>query len=53
MGENNCIRDRIHEGNVDFHGLSDQVLDFSKQWEVVLGFDIFGVGCIEASHETS
>lgn len=49
----NCIRDWVHEGNVDFHGFSDQVLDFSKHWEVILGFDIFRVGRVEACHETS
>ena len=51
--ENSHIRDRVHEGNVDFDGLSDQVLDFSKHWEVILGFDIFRVGGVEACNETS
>jgi len=41
-------RDRIHKWHVNLDCLGDQVLDLPEHRKVVLGFDIFGVGGIEA-----
>jgi hypothetical protein len=47
------VRDWVHEGDVDLDGLGDQVLDLTEHGEVVLGFDVFGVGGIEAGDEAT
>jgi hypothetical protein len=53
VGEGTVPGDRVHEGDVDLDGLSDQVLDFSEHGEVVLGLDVFGVGGIETGDEAT
>jgi hypothetical protein len=47
------IRDRVHERHVDLDSLGNQVLDFTKHGQVVLGLDVFGVGGVEARNEAS
>ena len=47
------VRDGVHERNIDFDGLGDQVLDFSKHGKVVLGFDVVGIGGIQTGNEAS
>ena len=47
------VRDGVHEGDVDFDGFCDQVLNLAKHREVVLGLDVFGVGSVETCDETS
>jgi len=45
--------DGVAEGDSDFDGLSDQVLDLAKHREVVLGLDVFRVGGVQAGDEAS
>ena len=52
-GEKTDARDGIHERNVDFYSLGDQVLYFTEHGEVVFGLDIIGVGGVQAGDETS
>ena len=47
------VRDGVHERNIDFDGLGDQVLDFSKHGKVVLALDVFWVGSVQAGNEAS
>ena len=47
------MRDRVHERHVDLDGLGDQVFDFTEHGKVVLAFDVFGIGSIEACNEAS
>lgn len=46
-------RDGVHEGYVDLDSLCDEVLNFTKHREVILGLDVFGVGSVEAGNEAS
>jgi hypothetical protein len=47
------VRDRVHERNVDLDSFGDEVLNFSEHLQVVLGLNIFRVGGVEASDETT
>lgn len=46
-------RNGVHERNVDLDGLGNQVLDFTKHREVILGLDILRICGVKASHETT
>lgn len=46
-------RDRVHEGNVDFDSLGDQVLNLAEHGQVVLGLDVFRVCGVEAGNKAS
>lgn len=46
-------RDGVHEWYVNFYGFGDEILYFTKHGEVILGFDVLGVGGIETSNETT
>lgn len=47
------VRDGVAERNRDFDRFGNQVLNFTKHWEVVLGLDVFGVGGVKTSDEAS
>jgi len=46
-------RYRVHEGDVDLHSLSNQILDFSEHGQIILGLDVFGVGGVQASDKAT
>lgn len=45
--------DRVHEGHIDLNSFGDQVLDLTEHGKVILGLDVFRVGCVEAGDETA
>lgn len=44
----NNIRNWVREWHIDFNSLCDQVFDFTKHGEIVLGLDVIGVRRIQA-----
>lgn len=53
MKEIKNVRDWVHEGNVYFHRLGDQVFYFPEHGQVILGLDVFWVGGIKAGDEAT
>ena len=51
--EKRYARNGVHEGDVDLHSFSNQVLDFSEHGQVVLGLDVFRIGGIQASDKAT
>lgn len=47
------IRNWVHERNVNFDGLGNEVLNFAKHLQIILGLDVFRVGRVETSNETT
>ncbi len=45
------VRDWVHERDCDFDRFGDQVLDFTKHGEVVLGLDVLWISGVQASNE--
>ena len=49
----NDARNGIHEGNIDFDGLRNKVLDLTKHGQVILRLDVFRVRSVQARNEAS
>jgi len=47
------VRDWVHEWDCDFDRFGDQVLDFTKHGQVVLGLDIIWISGVQASNEAT
>lgn len=49
----NNIRNWVREWHIDFNSLCDQVFDFTKHGEIVLGLDVIGVRRIQAGDQST
>jgi hypothetical protein len=47
------VRDGVHEWHIHLDSFSNQIFNFTKHGQVVLGFDVFGVRSVETCNETS
>ena len=47
------VRDWVHERDCDFDRFGDQVLDFTKHGEVVLGLDVLRISGVQAGNEST
>jgi hypothetical protein len=47
------VRDGVHEGDVDLHGLGYEIFDFAEHSEIVLGLDVVWIRSVETGHQAS